>query len=773
MKFQRVFRKFEEKGISFKTLIAVPFCIALLIEVLLCAGVVYGSGSIARMESDSYDLFSERAHNRAEYLQGDMVNRWSDIDGSATEIETKINTVLAAEGKTASDLTAGSETSNKILEAAMENLLASSQQEVDGSFLVLTGGSQTSAERSALYVRDSNPEVTMNNNSDLLLGVAPLSIGKHLDIALDSDWSTLLTLKEDEEQDAFYLKPIEAAQDHPDALLGDLGYWSQPINFSSNKERSITYSVPLRDSAGHICGVFGVEVKLSRILSLLPYRDLSSDGEGSYVLATTDKDGASLSDAASSSNTYKVVGTSGASARLYMKDDQLTTSLDGRGYHIARPVDQTTSNQAITSSTELKIYDTTSPFVGEHWVLMGVEQEPSLFAGSIVLHDRLFVAFGLSIVIGLIIALITVRFASSRIAALMVQVRSARTDELLHLKPTGVEEVDELADVIKAYSSDVVNSAARLSRILALSGRGIAAFEYYSKTRTLSYTKGFFELMGAEDMPGMPRSIDWQALRDDELSIEDSKRMWDVYRPYFEFDEEAGDDRVAIIKLPHKHRWLRVVFVEDVQDKITTGLVEDVTREIEVRRQIEHDRDYDILTGLLNRRGFEREVGALLADPQCGYGAMIMLDLDNLKQINDTNGHDWGDLYIKTAAEAVRDMTREGEFSSRVSGDEFLVFLTASSTEADVAARVEALRASLLDRPLLLPDDKQVQVRSSIGIAFYPGDASDYDTLRRFADFAMYEAKRNDKGTVCRFSAQSFEEVRSDWDDQEQLPFAD
>ena len=187
------------------------------------------------------------------------------------------------------------------------------------------------------------------------------------------------------------------------------------------------------------------------------------------------------------------------------------------------------------------------------------------------------------------------------------------------------------------------------------------------------------------------------------------------------------------------------------------GLVEDVTDEIATRRRIEHERDHDVLTGLLNRRAFEQAVTERLADDPPAFGVMLMLDLDNLKYINDTYGHDWGDHYIKAAASVI-ERTFEGEgFFARISGDEFLVFVDRCA-DADGAYRLfDAFMRALDTSVLEAPDATVLKVRASVGVAFYPEDAVDFSHLREYADFAMYEAKNHRKGALLRFDPKSHE----------------
>ena len=91
------------------------------------------------------------------------------------------------------------------------------------------------------------------------------------------------------------------------------------------------------------------------------------------------------------------------------------------------------------------------------------------------------------------------------------------------------------------------------------------------------------------------------------------------------------------------------------------GLAEDVTAAVLERKRIEHERDHDILTGLYNRQAFNRVCTELFAAPErMGVAALMMMDLDNLKHINDTYGHDWGDQYIRRTGQCLRDNTPAG-----------------------------------------------------------------------------------------------------------------
>lgn len=738
-----------------------PFCVALAIQGVVCLAVLARSEMLGQMETDAYDLFSERVTSRASYLENDMIFRWSDFDPVVDSVTADIDETLAAYGATSTDIETGSDLALSIIESASDDLLSFSHRaEVDGVYLVLTNGEEGEADsRSALYVRDSNPKVDVDNGSDLMLAACPISVGRQLGVTLDSMWSATFPLAaEGDAQSAFYYEPLRAAEQYPEANTSDLGYWGRPVDLGWAGTSSITYSKPVRDSQGGIVGVIGVEVRVDRIVSFFPYRDLNESGNGSYVLAVTNEDGGFSRDGGvaplpGTERVYEALATTGASQSLYLIDSAFRASLDDSGRMAVEPVDASSDARAIAGATEIQLYDSTSPFADEHWALVGLEREDELFSASKSLAGSLATVFVASLVVGLVIAVITAWVSSSRLRHLMSEVRAAQPEQPIAFAPTGIVEVDELSEAIESMGNEVALTASRLSRILRLSDRAIGAFEYSHETKVITYTDGFFATLAVLEPPD-PSYFDPQRIATGSLNAEEFQRFMQWYAPYAEVEGEGR----YLISGPHRTSWVRIVVVESHEHNRVLGLVEDVTHEIETRRRIEHERDHDILTGLFNRRAFEQEVTDLLAERPPAFGAMLMLDLDNLKFINDIYGHDWGDVYIKAAGRVVDDAFRDKGFYSRISGDEFLVFVDVCPDRAAAEALFDEFRALLDASSVMAPDGKVLKVRASMGAAFYPEDALDFAHLREYADFAMYLAKSSRKGDLFAFDRRSYEE---------------
>jgi diguanylate cyclase (GGDEF)-like protein len=188
--------------------------------------------------------------------------------------------------------------------------------------------------------------------------------------------------------------------------------------------------------------------------------------------------------------------------------------------------------------------------------------------------------------------------------------------------------------------------------------------------------------------------------------------------------------------------------------------------------QIAHNKHlalHDVLTGLPNRRLFQdRLASSLERSRRTGNEmALLVVDLDGFKKVNDTLGHHIGDLVLQHVASTFVERVRRSDTVSRTGGDEFSVILEEPANRADAEHVGKSLR-QLLDHPLNL-GDRQVQVGASIGIAVYPEDASDAESLCIAADLRMYDAKHSAPGSTENDAAakQNFLSARQSKRDEE------
>jgi len=180
----------------------------------------------------------------------------------------------------------------------------------------------------------------------------------------------------------------------------------------------------------------------------------------------------------------------------------------------------------------------------------------------------------------------------------------------------------------------------------------------------------------------------------------------------------------------------------------------------ESEEQIRHRANFDSLTQLPNRANFTEHLShAITRDRRNeGHTALLFIDLDRFKTINDTLGHDYGDELIKQVANRISEATRETDVVSRLGGDEFTVMLTNVTDEIHASIIAKDILARLAQSYMLR--GHEVYSSASIGITMSPADGCDVNTLLKNADMAMYEAKDQGRNTFRFFTSEMTDRVR-------------
>jgi diguanylate cyclase (GGDEF)-like protein/PAS domain S-box-containing protein len=184
------------------------------------------------------------------------------------------------------------------------------------------------------------------------------------------------------------------------------------------------------------------------------------------------------------------------------------------------------------------------------------------------------------------------------------------------------------------------------------------------------------------------------------------------------------------------------------------GTIQDITEQRRTQERLNYLAHYDTLTGLPNRLLLQDRLGQAMveADRRDRLVAVIFLDLDRFKIINDTLGHDMGDALLKSVAERLRACVRAGDTISRLGGDEFTVVLAGVGHVDDVAHVAQKIIESFVS-PFHI-GGRELFVSPSMGITLYPFDDNDIDNLLRNADAAMYHAKELGRNTFQFYTAE-------------------
>lgn len=190
--------------------------------------------------------------------------------------------------------------------------------------------------------------------------------------------------------------------------------------------------------------------------------------------------------------------------------------------------------------------------------------------------------------------------------------------------------------------------------------------------------------------------------------------------------------------------------------------LQDVTAQKQYEQQLEHRANYDALTGLANRNLLNNRLNQAITQAQRDKFllALLFLDLDNFKQINDTLGHSAGDEVIEAFAQRISTAVRDVDTVARIAGDEYVILLYAPQSVGQVTNVVRRL-LDLVGNKLTIKD-REIYIGCSVGIALYPRDGDTAETLMKNADAAMYRAKQRDKGGF-RFYTEDLNKDAAQW----------
>ncbi|WP_252274437.1 sensor domain-containing diguanylate cyclase [Pseudomonas subflava] len=205
----------------------------------------------------------------------------------------------------------------------------------------------------------------------------------------------------------------------------------------------------------------------------------------------------------------------------------------------------------------------------------------------------------------------------------------------------------------------------------------------------------------------------------------------------------------------------RFSLVQDGQGRFAgyRGILRDISDQVAYQNQLLDMAYRDPLTGLGNRKAFTEQLRLTLDQARHNgeHLALLYLDLDRFKEVNDRHGHDIGDLLLQTVADRLRGAMRQPDRVYRLGGDEFTLIVSASTTE--VAERVALRLLDALKQPVVIDELVIDFVTPSIGIALFPEHADDAESLVKAADRAMYEAKR-ERNRACLYRLQRLSSTR-------------
>lgn len=702
--------------------------------IFVCA--VFVGGVPKKLENAALSLFDERTEYRCNYLENEFVNKWMNIDVLYQAVVDSVESALADAGDTGYEALVGGDedASVKVINNLTGDMLYALQlNSYSGVFV--TFGNNDAADKYGLYFHDNNPAVSKSDYSDITVEIAPMRYSTSLTLLPSSynDNKFRFSSATDDWKN-FFAKPVEAYRKGGDSYV-DVGWWSLPYYLNNRSFRMLSYTVPLVNAHGRVYGVLGVEVSEVFLRSLMPFTELDQGNNGLYRLGL-EIDGSFLQNRTVSSG-YKDYIAEGAAYGLdkYYKIDGMDNvyRIDFLGNRV---------EDVYVSSHNLSIYGNSSAFTDEVWQLRSYINVTTAKADSAALIRLLVIIVSISTLLGIGIIVGVAYYISHPIMRLTAQVRGMRSDKFA-LEKIRVAEIDDLTDAIENLRRRVDESQAKFVEIIALTGLPIATFESRSEDGYLITSDNMSEILGIDE-PGKRYTFrEFGAL----LGKLSHNTVEDEGGTIYHFTDRNGKDR-----------WIEMRSVNGSTPEHMLGLIMDVSDSFAEKQKLINERNIDSLTNIYNRRAFYDAIERVFSEHSLGLAAFVMMDLDNLKYINDTYGHDCGDAYIKATADTLVQARSQIKncIVGRRSGDEFYVFLYGYESEDSMRADIALIRRKFKDSSVALPDGTQVRIRISAGISYYPKDSEDYQSLIRYADYAMYEIKNSAKGEFNDFNAQSY-----------------
>lgn len=723
--------------------IIIPVALVLMLQACLLCGILYWGGPLEESNKNAFNVMESRTTGRANILENNMVQNWSNLAKCQQALAGCAEDVASSRNISYEDLGTDTEAISDFLCSASQPMIDTLRQNgVTGIYVILNGsGNQPdTAEKAGLYLRDYNPNAGSLDNTDLFIEKAPVSVCKYLGIPLDINWGSHFSLTENS---TYYYNPLHAYTSNPSLGTVNAGYWDGPVQVTENDISILTYSQPLLASDNTCYGVLGVSISLDYLREMLPSAELSSGNSASYLLVQK------LS-TESADPRYKIILSSGSSSKYYLGDAEeiafSSKAVYGNIYPLKNSKDFPKDETIYGNLTPLKLYNTNTPFVNQSLYLIGISEKDHILSFAAWLKHNCFLLILVSLAVGISSAFLISYRISTPIIRLYRKVKTSSPYTPVQLDKIQIKEIDQLVSSIEELSASVAEHASRVSKILDMASVPIAAFEYKWGEPTAFCSKNFFQMIGQGE--AQPDNFT--------ISAKDFKVFMEDLREYMQ--SYSNTEGFGIYRLRdeqgHLH-WFRMRILETKE--AITGVITDITLEMAEKHRLEYERDYDILTGLPNRRAFLFAMTDLFSRPEVlKYAALIMIDLDNLKYINDTYGHDWGDEYLKCAAVVFKNLADKSAVTARISGDEFNVFFYGYDTKEHLEDAITDMRCLLLDAHLTVPDGTQFKLRASAGIAWYPENSTVLDELIKFADFAMYQVKHSDKGNIQAFDMSSY-----------------
>lgn len=299
--------------------------------------------------------------------------------------------------------------------------------------------------------------------------------------------------------------------------------------------------------------------------------------------------------------------------------------------------------------------------------------------------------------------------------------------EYIEMK-TGVPEFEKLLYYINKMLQSVLGSFQKFATVIEKSKIPIGIYEYNAFYKRAFANKNVADIL----------RLEWKDNQKENLECI-AKRIAEIQTHRYSLEED-----VYCLEQDGQTYYIRMEEFYYGQSKMFWMM--DVSHWWDQMEVLKSQRDTDVLTNLYNRRAFYEKVEAVFTqDPNLAHTALVMIDADKLKDINDVYGHEQGDRYLQAIARLFLEMEKTHTICARLGGDEFALLLHGYATQAQLQDALTCLEEKRDQIGMQICENLEVKLRYSIGYAMYPQDGQTCEMLMHCADERMYQDKKHRK----------------------------
>lgn len=727
-----------------------------------------------KLKSNDVSTFYNHLHARTKFLDSLFNDRWANLE--------YVNGISNAAAKRY-DISKMTERLTIDVDVVFSLINMNENMRANGAYIILKNNSTGSLD--SFVIKDSNPIIQSDTLSDITVQIGDKNISNSIGLALHTNWNPNINLVESREDSLYRIFQIMERNAINRAYeTSNWGYWSE-LKLSSESPDSISYCIPLiSKKTNEFYGIVGVVIEKDFLLSN-SFKSLYFDNHSnSFSIAKRIRHSQIESETlkkvdsvinSENSIFFKNIVTSNivnsGKDNSFLFDDEIgiyeTEHSFGENllYKVMSKHDlsqEKPENAMFAVFSPIKLYGTNSSFIGEDWYIVNYMYQEDLFAPANSIINNLYTPIGFiilaEIIFFIIIASMSVKEMNLLISNIKILARNTSSKVEYHSR---IYEVDQIFKTIQNLNLEIVNFSSKMEQIIESTDIKIGAVELFKMGKDVIITGSTADLLGFEQEYSNLNVVSRNYFNEkfqhfisvsrifDSKTDENSNKITITYEipnlfyknKYNDLNKDFEDlSYITISKIKKNNRILYILV--DETEKINNII------------KIRFERDHDALTGLLNDKAFKEKVSGII-DSRIGNGAMIMWDLDNLKYINDNYGHSAGDEYIRATAKILSSANFKNFVLARVAGDEFYAFTYNYMSEESVLKELENLKEKLNSTVIDLSGFK-FQIRASTGVSWFKKDSNDVGTLIKYADFAMYNAKKSQKGTIREFDISKY-----------------